>query len=472
MGAADLQAGQVDEWLREGIAAAKAGQDERARELLIRVVACDERNAQAWLWLSGVAESLEDRKACLENVIEIDPDNAAAHKGLAWVQQQMEQQDSSPAPAQEVPPFTVSLEEVSADFAPLAPMSEPPVVDRTRTPVSPAAAMLKEDFAHRRSVLDLVPEAAADVADSEPSVEIQDLPLISSNAAVPDGLVRGRPSTGPVVSPSTQDEFSNEYACPYCMAATEHDDKRCKACGEDLWVKSRKYEKRSTWLWTLIAFQLGNAIMLIIPALWLSFAGLPFAASPEAITFIAFVAALPSVFSALVAAGLYFRWQVIYWLFVIDAVLGVVVSILAMLAFGSFFFGLPGFVFALARVGLIFQVGSDFELSRRRILFRLDPGLKSSVEYMMRADYYKSQRMWGLTVLHVRAAQSSQPNRLDCHMALAVAYIRLKRYDLADRSLREAKLLAPNDPGVIGLEALLDEAKSGLPAHLPKDQVV
>ena len=202
----------------------------------------------------------------------------------------------------------------------------------------------------------------------------------------------------------------------------------------------------------------------------LSFVGLPVSIPREVITFIAFAAALPSLFSVLVAAGLYFRWQVVYWLFVIDAVLEVVFSILAMVAAGSFFVGLPGFVFALVRVGLIFQIGGDFEWSRRRILFRLDPGLKSSVEYMMRADYYKSQRMWGLTVLHIRAALSLLPDRLDCHMALVVAYIRLKRYDLADRALLQAKRLAPDDPRLAELETLLGELRSGVPARLPEGQ--
>jgi Flp pilus assembly protein TadD len=76
--------------------------------------------------------------------------------------------------------------------------------------------------------------------------------------------------------------------------------------------------------------------------------------------------------------------------------------------------------------------------------------------------------MWGLAALHIRAALGLLPNRLDCHMALVVAYIRLKRYDLADRALLEAKRLAPNDSRLVGLEALLDEMRSDVPAHLPK----
>jgi len=108
LNAENLQADQVSEWLREGIAAVKAGQNERAHDLLIRVVARDEQNAQAWLWLSGVVESLEDRRVCLENVLDIDPDNATARKGLAWVRRQMQEQPEAQtaSPQEQVSPFT------------------------------------------------------------------------------------------------------------------------------------------------------------------------------------------------------------------------------------------------------------------------------------------------------------------------------------------------------------------------------
>ena len=78
----------ADRLLREGIAAAKAGQRERARDLLMRVVEQDEENVSAWLWLSGVVDSLDDQEICLENVLALDPDNEAARKGLASVRKQ------------------------------------------------------------------------------------------------------------------------------------------------------------------------------------------------------------------------------------------------------------------------------------------------------------------------------------------------------------------------------------------------
>jgi hypothetical protein len=75
--------------LQAGIAAAKAGERGKARELLQRVVAADESNLQAWLWLSDVVNTLEDQEVCLENVLTLDPNNATARKGLDWVRAQI-----------------------------------------------------------------------------------------------------------------------------------------------------------------------------------------------------------------------------------------------------------------------------------------------------------------------------------------------------------------------------------------------
>jgi hypothetical protein len=78
----------VNELLRRGIAAAKAGHREQAREILLSVIELDERVELAWLWLSGVVDSLEDRRICLENVLTINPDNANAQAGLRWLERQ------------------------------------------------------------------------------------------------------------------------------------------------------------------------------------------------------------------------------------------------------------------------------------------------------------------------------------------------------------------------------------------------
>jgi tetratricopeptide (TPR) repeat protein len=71
-----------DDLLKQGIAAARAGRKDEARQKLMSVVDLDEENEQAWLWLSGVVESNADRRVCLENVLALNPNNAAAQKGL------------------------------------------------------------------------------------------------------------------------------------------------------------------------------------------------------------------------------------------------------------------------------------------------------------------------------------------------------------------------------------------------------
>jgi len=69
--------------LNRAIIAAKAGRKTEARQLLEAVLDADERNERAWLWLSGVVDSDEERVICLENVLSINPDNQAARRGLA-----------------------------------------------------------------------------------------------------------------------------------------------------------------------------------------------------------------------------------------------------------------------------------------------------------------------------------------------------------------------------------------------------
>jgi hypothetical protein len=69
--------------LDQAIIAIKAGHKAEARRLLESVLDADERNEQAWLWMSGVVESQEERIICLENVLTVNPHNETARKGLA-----------------------------------------------------------------------------------------------------------------------------------------------------------------------------------------------------------------------------------------------------------------------------------------------------------------------------------------------------------------------------------------------------
>jgi hypothetical protein len=81
--------------LAQGIAALKAGDKARARELLGRAIQHNPRDELAWLWMSGAVETDWDRQRCLQRVLAINPHNAAARQGLASL--------ASPSPAERAP---------------------------------------------------------------------------------------------------------------------------------------------------------------------------------------------------------------------------------------------------------------------------------------------------------------------------------------------------------------------------------
>jgi Flp pilus assembly protein TadD len=72
----------TNDLLQQGIAYAKAGQREEARGILLQVVELDEQNESAWLWLSGVVDSDDDKTVALENVLALNPNNEWAKRGL------------------------------------------------------------------------------------------------------------------------------------------------------------------------------------------------------------------------------------------------------------------------------------------------------------------------------------------------------------------------------------------------------
>lgn len=68
--------------LQEGIQAAKRGDNQEAQQLLRQTLEFNPRNIAAWLWLSSVVDTDQERRECLESVLAIDPDHQAARYGL------------------------------------------------------------------------------------------------------------------------------------------------------------------------------------------------------------------------------------------------------------------------------------------------------------------------------------------------------------------------------------------------------
>ncbi len=392
----------VENQLREGIAAAKAGERERARDLLMRVVEQDEDRPQAWLWLSGVVDDLEDREICLENVLALDPQNPYARKGLALVREKLEAQ----------------------------------------------SALVRVD-------------AAQEEAESSPGRPVE------TSEAPPE-----RAQSNPV------EALRDPYLCPYCAAPTSPDDRQCPSCDGKLWIKGRKKEKRSALLWILIVLQalntLGLAVSLAFLIYLLAESGevinllsiymeLPPSVTPEGIrSSVSILIAISSVTFLLSLAGLiglFVRWPIVYYLLLAQAVieiLGAVLSLVSSLSICSVF----PVALSIGWLVLIFQLEDEFLVEKRRILMEIDPRMTNVDSLVRKAATYNEQGMWAAAALCLQRALGLQHTRVDIHLALTTNYIRLRRYDWAERQLAQAKRVDSQHARLKQLEDLLHEIRS------------
>ncbi len=93
-----------DELLQQGIAAVRTGQLDVGRQLLARAIQLNPQSETAWIWMSGVVQTDEQRIQCLRQVIAINPNNELALKGLRALGALDE---PAPPPVQAPPPASV-----------------------------------------------------------------------------------------------------------------------------------------------------------------------------------------------------------------------------------------------------------------------------------------------------------------------------------------------------------------------------
>ena len=68
--------------LSDSIAAIKAGRRDEARVMLTQILAVDQRNVTALLWMTEVTSSPAERRIYLNRILAIDPNNMNAQRGL------------------------------------------------------------------------------------------------------------------------------------------------------------------------------------------------------------------------------------------------------------------------------------------------------------------------------------------------------------------------------------------------------
>jgi len=73
----------MNDKLRQAITAIKSGDKVTGQQLLAQVIKAEPKNETAWLWMTTVTDDPEKKRHCLKTVLQINPSNEMAQKGLA-----------------------------------------------------------------------------------------------------------------------------------------------------------------------------------------------------------------------------------------------------------------------------------------------------------------------------------------------------------------------------------------------------
>ena len=87
----------LESLLKNGIEAAKARNKPEARRLLEKALEIDDSNQAAWMWLATVVDKPSEKRICLENVLELNPNNMRAREALAQLGPAPQQAPAAPS---------------------------------------------------------------------------------------------------------------------------------------------------------------------------------------------------------------------------------------------------------------------------------------------------------------------------------------------------------------------------------------
>lgn len=319
-----------------------------------------------------------------------------------------------------------------------------------------------------------------------------------------------------IFGPPPADIFDDELNCVYCAAPTEWKAPRCPTCGQPLWIKRRKAETRSSAYWILIELEIVFVFLsVLLPLLLFTYIGmridldsilqlvpiylgsvdLPpdeaeilFSLVPRGLFWLAL---LPGGLSIGIILGLLSRWPPLYFVMVlveglrIVAGLGklviVITSRLETLApetmspfamkpadrwvnwMRTGIIGSDVVIVVLSTLSLVLllRLYDHFSFQERRLILRLDDDVESSeVGLWLRGRAYAQQKTWALAALHLHHTLMLRET-VEAYLVLAVAYINLARFELAEKILNNARRISPGNSRVDDLMALLAEKQRG-----------
>ena len=383
---------ETRQWFAEGIAHAQAGRREQARELLLRVVECDERNVSAWLWLSGLVDDLQDRRVALENVLAIDPDNAPARKGLEWLDRQTPQ----PLPAPESP---------ATESESIRPTTEHPYFDSESLPPALKRAAFDPDGC---------PYCGQPVAESDARCPHCSQALIVHRPKVEfaarAGLLAG--------------------ICVVMAIASLADIALMVMAKQAL--GGAQLTLGTAYLRTYLAgraFAAGS-LKAALPLTVLFFIGFDLVTAAWSLVV---AAVLPGRRPAAPAIA-FFVVAIHFLLAVSSAVVGI----------SSLFFAVPRTALAVMACFWLLEAHGDFEWQTTRHRLELDRSARSSMDFYTQGRYYRKHDQTAKAILHLERAVEMNSDRFEYRVALGNAYYAMGWHARAAEPLRAALQLNPN----------------------------
>lgn len=201
----------LDDELAQGIAAARAGQRDIARQHLQQVLQTDPHHETAWLWLSGLVDTAPQKRDCLQRVLAINPHNEMARRGL----EQMAQSEAAS--------FLATFEPRTPPPSAPLPLTPPTTDQPTQAPVVSEPVPIAIDAAP-------LPISSAAPAPSTPVAPL-DLPPPSTISEAP--CVFCGASTGAAGQCDTCG-MEQIFDCPFCSRALDLRERRVCECGQSM----------------------------------------------------------------------------------------------------------------------------------------------------------------------------------------------------------------------------------------------
>ncbi len=442
-----MSADEIATWLAAGIENIQQGRRAEGRELLMQVVQADEKNLQAWLWLSKVVTTLEDREVCLANVLELEPGNETARRELAEVRAQI-------AATPEVEPESAL----------------PHVDNEANLPPRVSVDFSEDEFSDPLTCV----YCGYVTSETDKRCPKCKRPLAGSF------YKRDQPRwlwVGVIISIA-----SALFTAGYLFLLTVIFSTALSA-GQP--------QGAGVSFAQILLFYLGQASQLTLRAQTLLLAVLPREVFYLRLAYV--------VLAFIVSFGILTRKRVFYILYiamlavaavgvilssqlgqvstavpptasVLERILGVVINETSGVLLTAT--GWIAGALLLAQVVMAFLIEGDFEKTTERYWCAIDPSVRDATGAFVRARSFMKREMWVMAVRYLRRAISIAPNAFDYYLALAESYARLELYQKSLRILDQAAQLQSDSVVVENLRGVVLELQARqAPTAPPSDEL-